>query len=166
MVLVTAEPGDPYHWESYPSEGTLEEQLEASCTHVYEVLRDGPDLYHRNIRYILDQAFPGSTFREQMCRTWVTDSVLCSARVEGGSVPAAVARECRSRYLEAQLQLFPRAIVAALGSKARNRLRGWPRVMSAIAVAPSGCNLPAARPSWNAIAAAVRRAAVAERKQR
>jgi hypothetical protein len=88
-----------------------------------------------------------------MSRAWVTD---CSSCVEAGHVPAVVGRECRVRYLEAQLQLFPHALVVALGSKARYRLRGWPNLQTAFSVAPPGCNRQAARPSWDAVAAIVR----------
>src|SRR5262245_65680824 len=52
-----------------------------------------------------------------MQHAWVTDSVLCSARKEGGSVSARAARACRHGYLEAQLDLLPHAVVATLGSK-------------------------------------------------
>ena len=153
LVLVTAEPGDPYDWESYPRDGAPRAILEAACRHVYDVLATGRDLYHQNVRHILSRCFPGCSFEEQMCRTWLTDSVLCSARVEGGGVPMPVARECRHRYLEAQLALFPRALIVALGSKAAYRLRGVPGVLKAFSVAAPGCNYRGARPSWDVIAA-------------
>jgi hypothetical protein len=66
-------------------------------------------------------------------------------------VPAVAARECRARYLEAQLRLFPNAAVVALGRKAQQRLRGWPDVHHAFSVAPPYCNRKNARESWNAI---------------
>jgi len=156
LVLVTAEPGDPYGSESYPTGPTPRAILEASCRYVFEVLRSGKDLYHRNLRYILNGCFPGKPFEAQLEHTWITDSVLCSAEREGGSVSISVGHECRARYLEAQLNLFPNAVVVALGSKARHRLAGWPSVMSAFSVAPPGCNRKAARPSWDAVIERVR----------
>jgi len=149
LVLVTAEPGDPYPSETYPAGPEPRHILEAACVSVFRVLETGTDAYHRNLRYILDGCFPGMTFREQFERAWITDSVLCSAEREGGNIPIAIGRECRSRYLEAQIRLFPNAIVVALGSKAQYRLRGWPNVVSAYAVAPPGCNRARARPSWD-----------------
>jgi hypothetical protein len=151
MVLVTAEPGDPYEDESFDPAAGPEGLLRAACEHVYGVLRDGRDAYQRNISYILGGCFPGLTFDEQMQRTWLTDSVLCSAPKEGGRVDPLVHRECRRRFLEAQLGLFPRALVVALGGKAQRRLRDWPGVVGAYAVAPPGCNLRAARPSWDRV---------------
>lgn len=50
-----------------------------------------------------------------MTRTWVTEAVLCSTATEGGKITRASERECRSRFLEAQLRLFPNALVVALG---------------------------------------------------
>src|SRR5690606_11118066 len=108
---------------------------------------------HRNLRYILDRCFPSLSYREQMARTWVTETVHCSAAKEGGRVTRACERECRSRYMEAQLRLFPNALVVALGGKARYRLRGWPRVLGAYSIAPPGANFKSARPSWDAVIA-------------
>ena len=71
--------------------------------------------------------WPKSTLDEQLNRTWLTESVLCSAKVESGSVPLSVERACSTRYLMPQLELFPNARIVALGSKARDRLAriGW-----------------------------------------
>jgi hypothetical protein len=99
--------------------------------------------------------FPDLSFEEQMRVAWITDSVLCSARIESGRVSSKVAKECRSRYLEPQLKMFPNAVVASLGAKARDRLQGIPGVLAAVAAAPPGCNRREARPSWQAIAAQV-----------
>lgn len=152
LVLVTAEPGDPYPGEAYPP-STADKVLKAAEAHVRAVLANGTDLYHRNLRYILDGCFPSLPFREQMKRTWITDAVLCSATKEGGSVSAICERECRKRYLEKQLELLPDALVVALGGKARTRLRDWPGVISAYSVAPPGAKFKRARPSWDAVIA-------------
>ena len=147
LVLVCAEPGDPHASESHAG-SSAGEMLDSAYDYAYNCFKTGTDLFHRNVQLILNLCFPGSSFDEQMRRAWITDSVLCSARVEGGSVPASAARACRSRYLEAQLDLLPNAVVAALGSKARDRLAGYGReVIPAFAAAPPGCNRPsAARP--------------------
>lgn len=151
LVLVCAEPGDPHPEESYQPV----DLLESVSSYVYRCYRDGTDLFHRNVRDILDLCFPGISFQSQMRRSWITDSVLCSAKAEGSHVPAVVARECRTRYLEAQLASFPNAVIAALGAKARDRLKGFPGVIAAVAAAPPGCNRREARDSWRAIAAKV-----------
>jgi uracil-DNA glycosylase len=66
---------------------------------------------------------------------------------------------CRQRFLDRQLDLFPGAVVVALGSKATKRLRGR-TFLSAFAAAPPGCNFRGARESWERIADAVRTGAI------
>lgn len=155
LVLVTAEPGDPFAYETYQS-SPPSAVLAAASEYVYAARESTADVYHRNLRYILDGCFPSLSYREQMNRTWVTETVLCSAAKEGGSVSRACERECRSRYLEAQLRLFPDALVVALGRKAQARLRGWPGVLDAYSIAPPGANFKHARPSWDAVIAEYR----------
>lgn len=152
LILVCAEPGDPHHGEVHSSTDPMASAYE----YVYNCFKFGKDPFHRNIRTILDMCFPNQSFDQQMKRAWITDSVLCSAKVEMGRVPSRVARECRRRYLEAQLTLFPNAVVGALGAKARDRMRGIERVIPAIAAAPPGCNRRDARDSWERIAGQVR----------
>lgn len=152
LVLVVAEPGDPHDAEVHPAEP--EAALKSTYEYTYKCIRDGKDLYHRNIRSILNLCFPTQGFDEQLRRTWMTESVLCSAPKEGGAVRSAVGKACRSRYLERQLALFPNAVVAALGSKAQARLRGLSFV-AAKAAAPPGRNFRGVRESWEAVAAAV-----------
>jgi hypothetical protein len=85
-----------------------------------------------------------------MRKTWLTESVLCSAAKEGGSVPVRVSRACGNRYLLQQLAKFPTALVVALGGKAQRRLRdlGVTTFLAAGAVAPPGCNRKEIRDSW------------------
>jgi len=153
LVLVMAEPGDPHDKESHPADP--EEAITSAYDYAYRCYASGKDQYHRNVRTILDLCFPGLTFDEQMRRTWMTESVLCSAAKEGGAVPKPVEAACRSRYLEGQLALFPSAVVVALGGKAAKRIKGR-AYMSAFAAAPPGCNFKGARESWEAVGAAVR----------
>lgn len=122
LVLVLAEPGDPYE----PVRGLRRDYLSkvyvASNRDLHRTDRFGP-----NVRLIMHMAWPQSPLEEQLKRTWLTESVLCSAKVESGSVPFSVERECSTRYLMPQLGLFPNARIVALGSKARDRLArlGW-----------------------------------------
>jgi hypothetical protein len=143
--------------------GSAHDWLEAAAAFSYENLKHDPDLYSVNIRFILDSCFPGIGFDDQMRRTWITNSVLCSAPREGGRVPVAITRECRYRYLDKQLALFPSAIVVALGAKATDRMRDIPGVVVAASASPPGCNFPEARPSWAEIARLVRSRGVSEK---
>lgn len=155
LVLVCAEPGDPHSQESHGGASPLE-LLQSAYAYAYMCLRDRKDLFHRNIRHILDTCFPNQAFDDQLRRVWITDSVKCSARKEGGSVPVAVARECRDRFLVRELALFPGAVVAALGKKAATRLVGVSGVVCVGAAAPPYGVTRAARDSWPRIAEAVR----------
>lgn len=155
LVLVTAEPGDPHAKEQHL--GAPTEMLGSAYRYASACLQSGTDLFHRNLRRFMTLCWPGETFEQQFRKTWLTDTVLCSAAREGGSVPAAVKRECRTRYLEAQLALFPSAVVVALGKKAERRLSGIPGVVVAGSVAPPGCNRPEVRESWVSAARVVRR---------
>src|SRR5262245_5174835 len=79
LVLVTAEPGDPHAHESYNPDGSPRAILEESASYVYGALRDSTDLFHRNLRYILNLCWPGEALNDQLRRAWLTDTVLCSA---------------------------------------------------------------------------------------
>lgn len=156
LVLVCAEPGAPHATESHLAT-SADAILDSAYNYSYCCFKNGTDLFHRNVRLILDLCFPGISFDDQMRRTWITESVLCSARVESGSIPATIQRACRSHYLEGQLALLPNAIVAAVGAKARDRLAGLHReVVNTDAAAPPGCNRASARQSWEELAARVR----------
>jgi hypothetical protein len=146
LVLVFAEPGDPH-------EGETHEGLTSAYSYATVAFEAGKDQFHRNVRAILDSCWPGLTFDEQMKKVWMTESVLCSAMKEGGSVSAAATGECGRRYLAKQLALLPQALVVALGSKAQNRLRsiGFTEFLPAFAVAPPGCNFSGAKESWGRI---------------
>lgn len=155
LVLVGAEPGDPHPSEAHASGGSASDQIESAFSYAYQCFEQGRDLYHRNIRLILSLCWPDQDFESHMRRVWITDSVLCSARVEGGPIPAAAAHECRVRYLESQLELFPKAMFAPLGGKAYSRLGKRSNVLKAFAAAPPGCNFTGARESWNRVASLV-----------
>jgi Uracil DNA glycosylase superfamily len=156
LVLVAAEPGDPHPGEQHLAQGNPPERLASAYRYASECLRSKKDLFHRNLRHFLALCWPDDTFDQQLRKTWLTDAVLCSATREGASVPAAVERECRRQYLEAQLALFPRAVIVALGKKAQHRLKRIPDVVPAWSVAPPGCNRSRAKESWADAAREVR----------
>jgi hypothetical protein len=154
LVLITAEPGDPHDTESHPSDP--ESALTSAYNYAYVCLSDGKDLFHRNIRHIMQLCWPNKSFAEHMRLTWMTESVLCSAEKEAGSVPARIAAVCRKHYLKKQLALFPNALIVTLGLKAANRLAGR-QFIAAGAAAPPGCNRKEVRESWNEVAREIQR---------
>ena len=87
------------------------------------------------------------SLEEQLRLTWITHCVLCSAP-QGDDMPASASRECRTRYLDRQLQLFSGATVAALGVLAARRLKGYPGLLEAADPAPPACSQRGARESW------------------
>jgi hypothetical protein len=149
LVLVCAEPGNPYPSESYEPGAAPNEMLGAVTRFTWPHLEFPKDQFARNIRRILDMAWPSLSFEDQMRRTWLTNSVLCSAPTEGAAVAARVENECRTRYLLPQLALFPNARIVCLGGKAQRRLaRAGVPFYSAWAAAPPGSNRPEAAESW------------------
>ncbi len=88
-----------------------------------------------------------------MKKVWLTESVLCSPRKEGGRVPQTIECVCAETYLRPQLKLFSKALVVALGRKAQYRLEriGVTNFLTASAVSPPGCNRPEACVSWEKI---------------
>jgi hypothetical protein len=83
LVLVVAEPGDPHAGERHGANPAAEGRLDSAYAYAYECFKSGKDLFHRNVRLILNLCWPDIDFDEQMRRTWITESVLCSARTEG-----------------------------------------------------------------------------------
>lgn len=159
LVLVIAEPGDPYHNQNYSQPSALGKLLAAykdSHHHIHSPL----DLFANRMRVILDLAFDRliGNLPAQLRLTWITESVLCSAQAEGAGVPGEVERECSKRYLCPQVELFKnrppgqRPRFVTLGVKARRRIQKCDLqgldVRHAIAAAPPGCNHPRARKSW------------------
>jgi len=150
LVLVCAEPGDPHDHESHQGVNSLD-YLDSAVSYAYRCFETGKDPFHRNIRYILDLCFPEEDFAQQMRRTWITDSVKCSAPIECGAVPAEVGRACRAKFLEKELAFFPNALVVALGKKAATRLKGFPGILEVAAAAPPFGTRKEAKTSWDAI---------------
>ena len=149
LVLVCAEPGNAYDDETHDGPTPLD-KLCSAYTRGNEYIERPSDQFARNIRTILNMAWPGVSFEQQMRKTWLTESVLCSAAVEGGRVPLLVERECADRYLLRQLALFPDARIVALGNKAQHRLgRIGVALVAAWAAAPPGCNRREAPESWS-----------------
>ena len=146
LVLVFAEPGDP-------AEGERSSTLASTYSLVTRGFQGRGDQFHQNVFRILDSCWPKLTFEQQLRKVWMTESVLCSATVTTGPVSRSVTKECGQRYLLEQLKQIPSALVVALGSKARQRLKviGVTDFLPAFSVAPPGCNFSGACESWDRI---------------
>ena len=153
LVLIYAEPGDPHAGESHDG-------LASAYDYSTQSFVAGTDLFHRNVRSILDACWPNLPLADQLRKVWMTESVLCSAPKEGGPVRREVSNECGRRYLVKQLNLLPHALVVALGNKARDRLAaiGFYNFIAVKSVAPPGCNFRGARESWAEIPARLKAA--------
>lgn len=146
LVLVVAEPGNPHKSESHSG-------IESAYHYATNCVEHGKDQFHRNIRRILDSCWPGMKFHDQLRKTWITESVLCSATKECGNISTAISYECGQRYLLKQISLFRNAVIVALGSKAKTRLKalGFDNFYAAGAIAPPGCNQQKIQESWKKI---------------
>ena len=163
VVLLVAEPGDPY--DPLPAEAGRLDLLNRSCLDTFEHLRDGKDLFHRNLRKVLSLIFPGLEFAGQLKKAWITETYLCSAPQETGPVRSQSERWCARQYLAKQVALFDGRPIIALGRKAQQRAKPYaPNLIEAYAIAPPGCNRKAALPSWEAAATRARQM-IAARKQ-
>lgn len=148
LVLVVAEPGDAYATEHYAARSPVEtiEQVTAAAFHHLDTERD---TIHRNLRGILRSCWPQLPLRDQLRRTWITESYLCSAPTESGSVRRSAWTACARDYLEPQVQLLSNCVIVALGAKASERLQQTKvRFHTAGAAAPPGCNRPGVRDQW------------------
>lgn len=146
LVIVFAEPGNPHDGEFYDEKLSPDELIEAPILHAYQSFKHGRDLFHRNLRWFLDQVFPDLTFDEQLRHTWLTEGRLCSFSVEIGGKREST---CAKSFLASQISMMPNAFVVGAGGKASEYLRllGIP-FQPCHAFAPPGANQKAARPSW------------------
>ncbi len=152
--MVFAEPGHPHPDERYDALASADALLEASMRHAYKSFRDGQDMFHRNVRWFIDQVYPELEFDAQLRRVWMTEGRLCSIDNEIGGTTD---KTCAKHYLRRQIGMFPNAVVVGFGGKAQKYLSGLGLdFVSAYALAPPGANHLPARPSWDAAVAAVR----------
>lgn len=164
VVIVVAEPGDPFSSDRCGHDVSPRELIAQTCRATFEYYDEGKNLFHRNVRFLLDRIFGEMPLEEQMVRTWITESMLCSAPQETGTVPSKATRECGERYLARQLALLSRCPIIALGRKAQKRVKCLKnvdpnlseRIICARAASPPGCNHKPARPSWKHAAREVR----------
>jgi len=157
LILIVAEPGDPFVTETYPEQLSPDAYISLVCRTAYDALAANRTAFHRNLRYLLDRCWPGEDLDAQLRKTWITESFLCSAARETAVVPRVAEISCARRYLAAQLALLKGRPVITLGGKATQRTAPYAVAINAFAAAPPGGNRRVARPSWDAAAALARR---------
>jgi hypothetical protein len=148
-IFVLAEPGHPHHDEKYTEAGSAEKLLSEAIFHTYKSYRYGTDVFHRNMRWVMDELWPGA-FDEQLAHVWITEGRLCSIDTEIGAFNDKL---CAPTYLGRQIALMPSAAIVLFGGKARQRVVGLRElegrtVIEARALAPPGANQKMSRPSW------------------
>ena len=159
FVLIIAEPAEPQTSEKYSwRPGSEKELVKSIAKGVFDALEDPPTIFHKNLKYILNNICPNLGLHEQLKKTWITDSVLCSAPKLCG--PVSSERTCVDSYLVHQLRLLKDSRVVALGRKAERRTMmafdrldqlgiAHPKYSYAWASAPPGANRPQAKKSWD-----------------
>ncbi|AOY97613.1 hypothetical protein BKK79_37410 (plasmid) [Cupriavidus sp. USMAA2-4] len=154
LVLVCAEPSTPRRDEEYAQACSADEYISDAAIVSLGLLERKGTPFHENLRQILDLCWRDLPFSVQMERTWITNSVLCSAQTAGGRLPASMETRCATTYLWPALRLFPNATIIALGAKARDRLRriGVTGFLEARSASPRSNQLNAAQESWKAVA--------------
>ena len=155
VVILVAEPGDPLPQESFEFNDELMAQ---TCRHTFKLLQTAHLDYFRNLRFLLDRIFPKMDLEQQLRKTWITETYLCSAPKTTQNVPIRAERGCANRFLVKQLELLTGRPTIALGGKAQKRARPYvPDLIEAYAVARPGSNHKPARPSWELAAKEARR---------
>ena len=157
LIVLVAEPGGGFSDETYPTSASAQEYISRTVATAYGALRDRRSSFHSNLRFVLDNCWPGESLDEQLRRTWITETYLCSAEKTAGEVPPIAERTCVESYLVRQFALLPGRPIIALGGKAERRVGYRAHVISAFAVGKPGSNSPRAQPSWVAAAAEARR---------
>jgi len=156
LILLLAEPGGGFSDESYATTASPDAYIEAAVMTAYRALSEKRTPFHANLRYVLDQCWPGDDLDEQLRKTWITETYLCSAENSAGSVPPLAEQACADTYLARQFAILPGRPIIALGGKAQRRVGRRARVIPAFAVGLPGANQRGARPSWAAAAAVAR----------
>ena len=151
VIMVFAEPGEPHGNETYGLNLDPKNLMESCINHTYTSMNNGTDQFHRNVKWFLNELFPGKSLSEQLRNIWLTEGRLCSIAEEIGKASNKI---CANHFLKRQIDLMPNATVIPFGGKARDALKSI-RVQfvdGVYALAPPGANHKPAKPSWeNAI---------------
>jgi hypothetical protein len=152
VVFVFAEPGNPFGDEEYSD-------FESGFNYVGKQFRESIDPFHKNIRNILSTCWPDLSLEDQFHRVWMTESVLCSAKRETGSIPIEICDLCGKTYLSKQLMIFQKSLIVAMGGKAEHRLKrlGFEDFLRVSSPAMPEGNKQRAKESWQKIVQEIRK---------
>ena len=123
VVLLINEPGEPICGDTFQADSDIPHFIGRASANTLQNYEDKTKPLHRNMRYILDLIFPKQSLAQQLRRTWVTETYLCSAPEPGAYVRTEPAKACAKHYLAPQLCLFPGRPVVAFGTKAQVRVK-------------------------------------------
>ena len=151
LVLITAEPANPLPGEVHKG-ANPGDYMERCCKTVYGHFERRASAYHSNIRGIIDDCFPGLSLSDQLRKTWIIDTYLCSAPVVEGKIPPRSEAACAKDYLYPQLELLRGRALVAMGGKARERLARFDgRFLAVGSPAQRSGNTPSVRETWTKI---------------
>ena len=147
VIMLFAEPGEPHGNESYGPNLDPKSLMESCINHTYTSMNNGTDQFHRNVKWFLNELFPGRSLVEQLRHVWLTEGRLCSIAEEIGKAPNRI---CANHFLKRQIELMPNATVIPFGKKARDALKSikFQYIEGIYALARPGANHKPAKPSW------------------
>lgn len=147
VMMVFAEPGHPHDIETYNPRLNADELLAAGVSQTYSFMFEQTDLFHKNVRFFLDQLYPELSFLQQLQFVWMTEGRLCSLDDETGR--KSHGEICAGIYLRKQLELLPKATVVAFGKKAQKLMSNFRReFIKASSFADPEGRKPRAKESW------------------
>jgi hypothetical protein len=149
-IFVLSEPGHPHKSEKYNAELDGSSLLAQSVKYTYSSIKNGTDLIHRNIRWIISEIWADLNFDQALNHLWITEGRLCSIDNEIGKFKDGI---CAPLYLREQFKILPNATIIAFGLKANDRVNlalgnEKREVLKVWAVSPPGANNPKAKESW------------------
>ena len=147
-VLVLAEPGHPLPGERFSGPGDDDYIAEVTKNSAAN-LKHGATKLHENLAWVMDELWPSTSFEYKLRKVWITESRLCSVEDEIREAKGGDKKLCAREYLLPQTNILPNATVVLFGGKAQTRVGNYfPEAINAVALAPPGCNISNARPSW------------------
>ena len=171
LVLVLAEPGNPTDYETVGKKNPKHIIADSADEIFRKWIAAGATPFHRNLQTILAECWKKSDCWNQtvsqspeiMRRTWITESVLCSAAGSTKRIEKSVEMECAKNFLLPQLlKIFQKSLhrpfIVALGGKAAKRMEQSNIDFDFKAAAPGlpGGNFPESKASWKKLGAKFR----------
>ncbi|RMD87238.1 MAG: hypothetical protein D6813_13840, partial [Calditrichaeota bacterium] len=130
LVLILAEPSNNTQSNEQYLKTKPNELLDEVSKFVYNAYEKSQDEFHQNARRFLNLVWPGLNFHEQMKKTWITESVLCSVPpIEGkekgnslADIDKEICKKCSEKYLLKQLKKMHDCCIVKVGTKAKRRI--------------------------------------------